>query len=232
MSVILLSENTNSKVTTYLRDKGHRILEISKTPAVYDAVSSHADIYLCKLKNELVVSQEQLAFLSEELQCLGILYSAGSSVLGFRYPENIRYNAAQIGNYLIHNTRFTDPKVLNRAKELGLSFIHVRQGYTKCSLVIVDDHSAITSDRGIANVLTSSGIEILQISPGHVALEGFPYGFLGGASGRVGNEILFHGDLSLHPDFHAIQRFIECRGLQIQYFTEFPLEDIGSFIEV
>lgn len=48
-----------------------------------------------------------------------------------------------------------------------------------------------------------------------VILEGQPYGFLGGASGKVGNTIIFNGDITRHSDYEAIREFIESRGLDI-----------------
>ncbi|HVI40969.1 MAG TPA: hypothetical protein VM577_09935, partial [Anaerovoracaceae bacterium] len=133
---------------------------------------------------------------------------------------------------LIHSTKHTDPVILSRAMELGLQLINVKQGYTKCNLVIVDENSAITSDMGLAVSLKKHNLEVLLISSGHVGLEGFPYGFLGGTSGRAGNEIIFNGNLSAHPDYKKIKQFIQKRGLQVTYFEEYPLEDIGSIIQL
>jgi hypothetical protein len=73
----------------------------------------------------------------------------------------------------------------------------VKQGYTKCSLVVVDEKSVITSDMGLAAALQRFEIDVLLISQGHVALPGLQYGFLGGASGRAGDEILFNGTCPL-----------------------------------
>ncbi len=61
-------------------------------------------------------------------------------------------------------------------------------------------------------------------------LPGYDTGFIGGTSGRVGDEIIFNGDLSAHPDCQAIRQFIEERGLKVRYFSGYPLRDIGSII--
>ena len=66
---------------------------------------------------------------------------------------------------------------------------------------------------------------------GHVLLPGYDEGFIGGASGRVGDEVIFHGDLAAHPDFRGIVSFIESRGLRVKYFGGFALTDIGGIIE-
>lgn len=232
MNTICLSENANTILKEFLRKKGYGLIEIKKTDAVYDAVSSHGDIYLCKLRDELVVAREELPLIQDKLQNNLVTYSAGISELGYQYPLNIRYNAVQLGNYLIHNTKYTDLQILARAKELGLELLNVKQGYTKCNLVIVDDHSVITSDKGMTGALKEHGIEVLLVRQDYVRLTGFPYGFLGGASGKVDNAIIFNGNLSAHPDFEKIKEFISTRGLPIIYFEEYPLEDIGSIIQL
>lgn len=232
MNTVCLSEKTNMILKDYLRIRGYEIIEVGKTEAVYDAVSRHADIYLCKIGDELIVSPEQYPLIREDLARCRVPYSVGACPLGRRYPASIKYNAAQLGGYLIHLTSCTDSMILDKAKKAGLKPIHVKQGYTKCNLVIVDENSCITSDKGMAAVLSDYGIDILLITQGHVKLPGFPYGFLGGASGRVGSEILFNGDLSAHPDFKIIKDFIEKRGLKAVWFKDYPLEDVGSMIHI
>lgn len=232
MNTVCISENANRILKDALRDKGYELIEIAGTDKVYNTISSHSDIYLCKICGELIVAPVQLPLLQEKLLKHGIGYMLGVSDPGSQYPENVRYNAAQIGRRLIHNTKHSDPAVLLAAKEHGLELIDVKQGYTKCSLVVVDEDSAITSDMGLSAVLKKHGLDILTTTQGHVRLEGFPYGFLGGASGRVGNEIIFNGDLSVHPDFQAIKEFIQKRGLEAVWFEEYPIEDIGSIIHI
>lgn len=233
MNTVCLSENADFRLKDKLKEKGYQLIEIQRTDAVYNAISSHVDIYVCSLKEQLVVAPEQLPLIRDALEESRISYSAGLNPLDCQYPRNIRYNAARFGHYLIHNTKYTDPVILDKAKELGLELLHVKQGYTKCSLVVVDDHSVITSDEGILRALSNKrDIEVLPVTPGHVRLEGFPYGFLGGASGRVGNEVMFNGDLSAHPDYKKIMKFISQRGLQVTYLPEYPLEDIGSIIQI
>lgn len=232
MSIIYLSEQANLILKNYLKSKGHTLFEIRETSTVYNSISSHADIYLCKLFNELVVSHELLPFIKDHLLNTKVSFYVGDSSLGYNYPENIKYNAVHLGKHFIHNTKHTDPKLLSLASLNKLNIIQVKQGYTKCNLVVIDENSVITSDLGLANSLISNGIEVLIISQGYVKLTGFHYGFLGGASGRVGNEIIFNGNLSVHSDYKNIKAFIESRNLIVTQFEDYELEDIGSIIEI
>lgn len=208
--MIYVSETANPLLLKYLTSQGHQTHIIKPTNVTYPPVSSHPDIYMCGLGPGRPV------------------FFGCPTKLGPAYPENIRYNAACTGKYFIHNLKHTASDLLKQA--VSLEKIHVSQGYTKCNVVIVDEGSIITSDMGIYNVCRNR-LDVLLIRPGHVKLRHFSYGFLGGASGRIANTIVFNGDLEQHPDFEAIAAFITARGLELLYFRQYPLEDIGSIIE-
>lgn len=231
MNRILISENANDIIKKYLATKCP-IIQIKKTDVVYDAISSHVDIYICKIKNNIIIAKEQLELIQYDLEQSQIKCRKGTSLLGHKYPKNIRYNAVYMGEYLIHNTKHTDAAVLDEAQKNGLEIIPVKQGYTKCNLVVINDYSVITSDEGLKHTLEQKNIDVLLIQKGFVKLEGFEYGFLGGASGKIGNTIVFNGNLEEHPDYMRIKQFIESKGLKLKYFIQYPLEDIGSIIEV
>ena len=205
---VLLSKNAN----THLKDEFSDVILVDKTASVYDAVSCHADIYNCRLPN-------------------GDVIKALDGEIGEKYPHNIGFNAICLDKYFIHNIKYTNKRLLEHINSLGLKFINVHQGYTKCSCVVVDGKSIITADDGIYSTLAAyDDIDVLKIQSGHVKLEGFEYGFLGGASGRVGDTLYFNGDITKHPDFDSIKTFVENRGVKLKWF-DFELTDIGSIIE-
>ncbi|WP_130864351.1 DUF6873 family GME fold protein [Bacilliculturomica massiliensis] len=185
--------------------------EIRPSALTYAAVASHADLYCCALGDRILTG-----------------VPAGPD-----YPLNTGFCGVQLGEFFVHNLRFTAPEVRSEVKRLGLTEINVRQGYTKCGLVVVNGGrkpAVITSDRGLEKALAPYPIDVLTVSTGHVLLPGFPYGFLGGASGLLGHTVLFHGDLSAHPDFHRICAFIRARDRTPLWFPGLPLSDIGSII--
>lgn len=207
MKKAYISKKACIPLKEYLLDLDYTLIEFDKGNQVYHSISDHPDIYMCKINDKYIKSDNDL---------------------GYSYPENVKYNGVQIGNFFVHNTDYTSESLLNAAISAGLRLVKVKQGYTKCNIVVVDDNSIITSDVGIKKALEAKGIDILLISQGSVILEGFDYGFLGGASGKVGKTILFNGDLSHHPDYYDINAFIEKKGVKIKYFPGYPLEDIGS----
>ncbi len=226
MSYILLSHKTHNAVKAYLKKRGHHIIEVPDIPVVYDAVSSHADIFACAVKGKLIASPH-IAHILDGASAPYVL----SKSIGPKYPENIRYNGCDTGSYFIHNLRFTDAAVLDAVRAASLTEVNVRQGYTKCSVCSAALDALITADEGICRALGGTSCDVLQIRPGHVMLPGVDCGFFGGATGLARGELIINGDLSLHPDCQAIERFLCAHGTRAVSFEGLPITDIGSIIE-
>ena len=215
MKSIYISHSADKKIIGYLSTYGCRLQTVPSGGRTYPAVDAHPDIYFCKMG----VTRHPHIFKGDPRE------------IGASYPENIRFNAVCLDKYFIHNIKNTSPALIREAQNLQLELINVKQGYTKCNCVVVDGHSIITSDQGIIGTLKKyPDIDVLPICQGFVSLDGFEYGFLGGASGRVGDEIIFNGNLSAHPDYDSIGRFIASRNLQLKFFPEYPLTDVGSIL--
>ncbi len=192
----------------YLRDEGCEIVLVSGSVSLDSPVKTHPDIYMCSLPDAL--------------------YFGDSALLGNSYPRDVLYNAAAVGRYLICS-RYTSPELIKEAS--ALEAVTVPQGYVKCNLTVLDDHHVISEDRGIARVLKErTDIKCLLAEPGQVSLPGYKYGFIGGASGRLDDTIIFNGDLSAHSNFEDIKAFAAECGLGIKYFESYALTDIGSII--
>ena len=217
MKRVWISEDADPRLDEYLGSAGRQVCRVLHTDSVSRAVSAHPDIYMCRMG----AGSEAEVFFGDR------------SELGPDYPQDVRFNAVVTSKYVISLNRVTSPALIRAAEKLypGIRLINVPQGYTKCNMVVIDATHFITEDAGIAKALSNySEIACLTVSAGHVALQGFKNGFLGGASGRVGSDIVFNGDLSSHPDFERIKAFIENCGLNTVFFPEWRLTDIGSII--
>lgn len=217
MRRVYVSARAPQYLTDWLQSAGWAVIPVHSTDRVYPQVSAHPDIYMCRMGM---------------FPGAPVLFARPGD-LGYTYPRNIAYNAVCLDRYLIHRLDCTAEPVRQCAEKMGLRAVHVRQGYTKCSVVTVDGRSVITADAGIAKALLRCcpDVDVLRISEGYVRLDGFPCGFLGGASGRVGDAVVFCGDITTHPDHERIVQFIRVRGLKVVHFPGHPLTDIGSMIE-
>ncbi len=215
MNTTYISKDANKILIDYLKEKGCRIRSISSDNIVDKGISNHPDIFLCRMGYH---KTDPIFFAQKE-------------DLDYYYPGDVAFNAACTGKYFIHNTKLTNPQLLQEAKAMGMEIIHVRQGYTKCSIVVVNETSIITYDKGIAAACSAyPELDVCLVRPGFVRLDGYDTGFIGGASGRIGNEIIFNGKLSAHPDFEKIVQFVESKGLFVKYFEQYELTDIGSIL--
>lgn len=227
LKICHISADAPKIIVDYIINAGYEIKYVYRK--INSEIGNHPDIYMCKLG----VYDDSPIFVDNE------------NLPGIKYPKDCIYNAACSGKFLIHNFDITSPALLdacgvkfsgaddNKNSEMSkknMIPIHVKQGYTKCNTCLIDEDSIITEDKGIAYACLNHGLNVLLISKGFVKLKGFNYGFIGGASGRLGNKIIFNGDLSRHPDFLRIKDFIKSRNLEAIYFKEFPLTDIGSII--
>lgn len=236
MSTVFLSADSDRNLHEFFRRKGYNVHLIRTSGIVQEPVSCHPDMFMCRLG----IDEGSPVFYCPDIsEDLGIdialddsLLAAGSRSPGICYPFDIAYNAACTGRFFIHYLKYTDPALLNAARAASMQLVDVKQGYAKCSTVIVDSSSVITYDRGIARACEAAGMNVLTVSPGNVVLPGYDTGFLGGASGRVDDTVYFNGDLTAHPDFRMICDFIDSRGLRIRWFEDYPLTDIGSIIQV
>lgn len=220
---VYTAEGCDDRLISCLEEDGYSAVCVRTEGLTAGPLSRHPDMFMCRLG----ISDE-----APIISCLDLpgLDAPNAALPGQSYPQDIIYNAACTGRYFIHNLKFTAPALLTAARDLGMELIDVRQGYTKCSTVIVDGSSVITYDKAIAAPCSAAGLDVLLIRPGHIRLPGYDTGFIGGTSGRLGDTVYFNGDLTSHPDCSAIISFIESKGLRLKWFREWPLTDIGSLI--
>ncbi len=218
MSRIYVSINAYQKMIDALCEEGHLIAFVRPCKAVSEPISMHPDICIIKLGTSLKSP----------------VFAGNTSLLGPEYPNDVLYNAVVTECFFICNTKTVSRDLVKAVNTLypDIRTIHVNQGYTKCNIVVIDEKHFITEDDGIFKALDAEeGAECLLIEGGHVLLPGYDRGFIGGASGRIGDDIWFNGDISAHPNYDRIKSFIERCGLGIRYVSGRPLMDIGSIIE-
>ncbi len=146
-----------------------------------------------------------------------------------KYPDDTQLNACSVGKYLFCSKGISYSGITDLYSHEYR--IYVKQGYCGCSICVVDENSIITADRAIASAAADKGIDALLISPGHIKLDGYEYGFIGGTSFRISEScLLFTGKLDAHPDYDSIVDFLEKRNIYAKFLTEYPVFDVGSGI--
>ncbi|MPM74960.1 hypothetical protein SDC9_121949 [bioreactor metagenome] len=196
-------------------------------------VSSHPDMMMFVCKNKVFCAPEIKKELHTSLSSYGFELLAGEKETAINYPENIRFNCLPIGSFFFHKLNHTDPKILYDVKFLSLQLIDVAQGYTKCSVAPIADKALITADQKIAGICEKLGFDVLLIREGFIDLEGYPYGFIGGCCGMIGqNKICFSGRLDHHTDYEKIMLFLDKHKVKPYWLTQQKAFDVGSIIPI
>lgn len=143
-----------------------------------------------------------------------------------KYPRDVRFNALLLDGCLIGRL----DSLAKRLRQDHPRALNVRQGYAKCSAALFGS-SVITADGGIAAAAGSLGARTLLIGAGGIALEGYDYGFIGGALVCVSDDrLVSFGDIRLHPQGGEIVEFAARSGYEIEYIADMPLVDHGGIL--
>lgn len=227
----IVSEEISQKSYNSLLQFSKDFLFIRKCNSLYKGLDSHPDLQCFPLEDNVVIVHPQLhPKTMEEAKTLGIDLLYGKAKLEKKYPKDIPYNVVKVGKNLLHYAEHTDPVIKRELEYRNYNFIHVRQGYTKCSILPLGNNSIITSDKGIAKSIKESSIEVLLIEGGHIELPPFNTGFIGGACGVIEEKglVLFNGDITLHPDHIKISSFLKEKGYEYRCLNNGHLRDVGS----
>ena len=216
-----------------LIELGYELIEINESTKVYPEISSHVDIFACKVRDKIII---------EPTQYPNIMLYAKNSIKGQdevqeKYPDDIKYNVCTIGKKAIHNFQYTDAKLKQELINNNYELINTTQGYTNCSIAVIDDNSAIVSDKGLYKILKFHDIDTLLVENNLdiKLLNGENYsskkGFIGGCITRLGDSIIVFGDLNKIDIDGRIRDFITSKNLKIIEFKEFDIIDYGGLIE-
>lgn len=235
-STILYGEKYAEKLRKLLDNLRIKSILVPDNPNIDPRLAGHTDLSVLHTGGETLVLAPYLkeSFIEDWLCGNGAKILFPEIRQCPAYPEDVQLNLCQIGEYVLYNRKTSSAAIVEYlTKERALHLLNCRQGYTRCASCVVDAQSLITADRGVAVRASSAGLSVLLISPGHILLDGFPYGFIGGASFKLSaHRMAFTGRLDGHPDHARILQFLAQREIEAVFLTEEPIFDIGSAIPI
>lgn len=205
-----------------------RVLLTKPSKLIYEGINGHPDLLIRQLDKELIaVDENSIKYYKDYFKNYKLI---PISSIKSPYPNHIKLNYVVFKNYFIHNLKYTDKKILNFYKEKNYEFIDVKQGYTKCNIV-VGKNSLITSDNDIYIKLKDK-FPTLLIDHKQIKLKNFNYGFIGGTSGLINDILYFTGRLERHSSYKKILRFLDKNKEDYKFLTDKEIVDVGSLMQM
>ena len=230
VKTVLVDYRISKTALNSLKELGVCVVFTKKIDTLYEAVNGHPDMQIHHIKGRTFVCAEEVYdYYKKELKNAEII--KGLSKLDEKYPYDIAYNAAVVGNNVFHKLKYTDNKMLDYYELSNKKLHNVTQGYTKCSVCILNKNAIITSDFKIQQISNDAGIDSLYFDSKQIRLKGLSNGFVGGICGLIDkNKLAVNGDINKLSNGELFLNFCKKHNVEVISLTKEIPEDIGSII--
>ncbi|MEE1010975.1 MAG: hypothetical protein U0L11_02950 [Acutalibacteraceae bacterium] len=227
VSVICASEDED--VLKFFEESYIEVIPCEANLCVDPSIKNHTDIMALHIGENNIVIDKQQTKLNKKLTDIGMNTLFTKEPVAGEYPDDVKLNFTVIGKDVVGNFRYADDILSEVLKNFDKT--SVKQGYCKCSVLVISEKAVITDDQSIYRNLAEKGFDCLLISKGDVFLDGHEYGFIGGASGKISKEkVVFFGDITKHRDFDKIRTFLYAHNCSFVCSDKNKLRDIGGFV--
>ena len=245
---LIIDSRMRKQEQEFLKSLGYYLIYTNLSDNVYSEISSHVDIFCCKIGDNLILEPNffntfiNLAEYGDIKKRFNVI--SGSSDI----TKNITvYNACVLGDFLISSIKNTDKNILIEAQKLNLKIINVNQRYAKCSISVANCNNIITLDNSIDKYNNENKISNMHINmiylPQHdfnikllnsFGKYSFMYGFLGGATCVIDNKYIIFGDINniKNQSRDKLINFVNKCGLELIDFKGLDIIDYGGVIEI
>lgn len=223
---IAISEEEQEGIDV-LKKSGYIPLIIKRNNQLPKQLASHPDLNIINY--------------ADTLYCLNKIYDKEINSIynikiidkpaGKIYPHDVLLNSVIIGKRIICNKNTVSKELLTRCEQDEFEILDCKQGYTKCSTCVIDENSIITDDASVYKSAITAIQNVLLISKGSIRLKGYNYGFIGGCTGKLSNNLIaFNGRIDSHTDHNRIYDFLDKLRINAFEIKNDRLTDIGSII--
>ena len=227
---IIIDNRMREEEKEYLKRFGE-LVEIPKYDYLYEEISSHPDIFITKIGDKLICAPCIYEYLIKS----GVDVKKGDKDPKGSYPNDILYNVFQIGKYVVGNFKYCDKKVLEEIEKHNFIKINVKQGYSNCSCLVLNDRAIITSDKGISDEMLKIKKDVLLLQSNSIKLlngnkESKMNGFIGGATTVIDKQVILFGDIDNFGEKNKgeLISFLNKYNMNLKSFNGFNINDYGG----
>ena len=211
-SLALLGCDAPRSLVEKLSSLGFEVLSLPQDIRLQEPVRSHADMLLSVIENNVFCSEQYFNLnqrLFARIETYGYTVTPCHIEVMPKYPNDISLNLLYVKGHIFGKIDCLAKEIKEFANENNISLIPVNQGYTKCSTLLLGDKAIVCADDGIITEAEKIGLLCLKAenSPEAITLQGYGYGFIGGASGVFKNNVYFAGNVKYHPQCETITAF-------------------------
>jgi len=205
------------------------VLDFSAEALVEKPLEGHPDLFLAQINENLVVAPNCPKYILYYFNKNSIFYQFGEQSVGFSYPEIARYNVSANQKYLLCNSSICDSQILKWSDELEI--ISVKQGFCRCSTLILPQNIFITSDKGMAQTLEKRKLNVHLFSDENIVLSGYKHGLLGGCLGidEENKRIIISGSLDTLQSGKQLRLLFQNLTYDLLELGDTALHDVGGF---
>jgi len=234
-SIVLCGDHPSAPINK-LQNLGFTVISMPRFFSLDFPINSHCEMLMSIFEGYIITSEDYASLANKQFEyiCdntgLGLITEKSPHLNG--YPAEAKYNVLYHNKKLYCNTNYVSPSIYELCKRSSVPIIHTNQGYSACS-VAKCSNGVITSDPSLVKAFNNNSENVLYISKGYIAIDKYPYGFIGGASGYCAeNSTLYiNGDINLHPDANEIIRFCELHNTHLYSLAQNSIPfDIGGII--
>lgn len=211
-------------------------IDIIKTEPINEIdvpVRDHPDMAVHPIDyKKIVVYNKHETYYREKLKKYGVEVIPSSNKLNKLYPNDIALNVSRTNDYYFYKENCIDLSIEKNL--MGNSKpILVKQGYSKCSSLIIGNNLVITSDKGLCNTYLNNGVKCYLIPFGEIYLTGYDTGFIGGCGGMISeDELLFYGNLERYKYSDKLVEILKNENIKYYYPKDCEFIDLGSIIGI
>lgn len=229
VDLVIVSDYRSEIITELVGNYHIKVISPQPLENINGSERYHADMCVLHMGENRFVVDSGNTDLKNNLKMLGADVALCSNISASMPLLNV----CLMNNKMICNEKKTFPEIIRYCLEHDIRIIHTKQGYTKCSIAVLNENALITSDDSVYRLCIKEKIDVLKVVCEGIRLDGYPNGFIGGCCGLLSYDTLaFCGNIKRHTDYNEIRDFALNHRIRIVSLGNGDLYDIGGIIPV
>ncbi|WP_099203087.1 DUF6873 family GME fold protein [Miniphocaeibacter massiliensis] len=233
VKAVIISYKASEELKKLLKDLNIETIKTLPNTFLDVPVNDHPDLVVHPIDyKNILVCREYFNYYHKKLSKYDINVFSSKNYLEKNYPKDIYLNVSRVGRYFFHKKDCIDEN-LNEQLIKHYKPVNVKQGYAKCSTMIIKNETVVTTDLKLHEKYLNLGLKSYLLPPDFINLPGYDTGFIGGTCGNIGkDEIIFYGNLEKYRYSDKLLKILKKENIKYYYPKTDSFIDRGSVIGI